>query len=110
MGSIHKIWNLNPLYSGTLANSEDPDEMQPYAAFHRGLLSLLRLKQSLGTKIHNKLENSTCNPLLKYTMGCPILIVSTYMRKTIKYKGLKPHIYMHFLHSFLKYTCTGIYI
>ena len=29
---------------GTLANSEDPDEMQHNAAFHLGLLCLLRLK------------------------------------------------------------------
>ena len=27
----------------TLANSEDPDEMQPYAAFHQGLQFLLKL-------------------------------------------------------------------
>ena len=30
---------------GTLANSEDPDEMQHKAAFHQGLHGLLRLKQ-----------------------------------------------------------------
>ena len=30
---------------GTLANSEDPDEMQDYAAFHQGLHCLLRLGQ-----------------------------------------------------------------
>ena len=29
---------------GTLANSEDPDEMQHDAAFHQGLHCLLRLK------------------------------------------------------------------
>ena len=43
----------------TLANSEDPDEMQHYAAFHQGLHCLLRLKQSSGTKIHHSLENFT---------------------------------------------------
>ena len=48
---------------GTLANSKDPDEMQHNAAFHQGLHYLLRLKQSLGTKINNHLENSTCAPL-----------------------------------------------
>ena len=36
------IWKVNPLYTGnhkagTLADSEDPDEMQHYAAFHQGL-------------------------------------------------------------------------
>ena len=40
-----------------LANSEDPDEMQHNAAFHQGLHCLLQLKQTLGTEIHNSLEN-----------------------------------------------------
>ena len=31
---------------GTLANSEDPEEMQHIAAFHQGLHCLLRLKRS----------------------------------------------------------------
>ena len=31
---------------GTLANSEDPDEMQHDAAFHQGLHCLLRLLQT----------------------------------------------------------------
>ena len=35
---------------GTLANSEDPDEMQHNAAFRQGLHCLLRFKQSSGTK------------------------------------------------------------
>ena len=44
---------------GTLANSEDPYEMQHIAAFHQGLHCFLRLKQPSGTeKLHN-LENST---------------------------------------------------
>ena len=47
----------------TLANSEDPDEMQQYAAFHQGLHCLLRSKQPSGTEIHHKLENSTCDHL-----------------------------------------------
>ena len=34
---------------GTLANSENPDEMQHDAAFHQGLPCLLRLKQPSGT-------------------------------------------------------------
>ena len=37
---------------GTLANSEDPFEMQHNAAFHQGLHRLLRLKQPSGTEIH----------------------------------------------------------
>ena len=53
---------------GTLANSEDPDEMQHNAAFHQGLHCLLRLKQPSGTKIHHNLEQSTCDPS-QYTIG-----------------------------------------
>ena len=41
---------------GTLANSEDPGEMQPNAAFHLGLHCLLGLKHS-GTKISLKEHN-----------------------------------------------------
>ena len=79
---------LNPLYTGnplrgTLANSEDPDEMQHYAAFHQGLHCLQRLKQPLGTQIHHNLENSTCDPL-KYTMSTSILIVSICMGNSIR--------------------------
>ena len=50
---------------GALANSEDPDEMQHYAAFHQGLHCLLRLKQpsASGTEIHHNLETSTCDSL-----------------------------------------------
>ena len=67
---------------GTLANSEEPDEMQHIGAFHQSLHCLLRLKQPSGTEIHHDFETSTCNPL-KYTMGSPILIVSICMRKSI---------------------------
>ena len=44
---------------GTLANSEDPDEMQHHAAFHQGLHCLLRLKQPSGAEIHHYLVAST---------------------------------------------------
>ena len=44
---------------GTLANSEDPDEMQHNAELHQGMHCLLRLKQSSGTEIHHNLEIST---------------------------------------------------
>ena len=62
------------LLKGTLANSEDPDEMQQKAAFHQGLHCLLRLKHLLGAEIHYDLENSMFDPL-KNTMGISILIV-----------------------------------
>ena len=41
---------------GTLANSEDPDEMQHNAAFHQGLRYLPGLEQPLGTEILDSLE------------------------------------------------------
>ena len=53
-----------------LANREDTDDMQYYAAFHQCLHCLLRLKQHLGAEIHHNFENSACDPL-KYTMGSP---------------------------------------
>ena len=39
---------------GTLANSENLDEMQHNAAFHQGLHCLLKLKQPLRTEIYHK--------------------------------------------------------
>ena len=51
---------------GTLANSEDLDEMQHEAAFHQGLHCLLRLKQPSGTDKHHSLENSTCDSINMY--------------------------------------------
>ena len=45
---------------GTLANSEDPDEMQHDAAFHQGLHCLLILKESSETEIYHNLENIKC--------------------------------------------------
>ena len=84
--------------SCSLANSEDPDEMQHNAAFHQGLHCLLGLKQSSWTEIHHNLENSTCDPL-KYTMGCPILIVSICMRKSIRIRRVnhEPLLLQHVL-------------
>ena len=68
---------------GTLANSEDPDEMQHNVALHQGLHCLLRLKQPSGTEINPNLENSPWDPL-KNTMDSPIFIVSIFMRKFIR--------------------------
>ena len=58
---------INPLYPenpimGTFANSEDPDEMQHNAAFHRGFHCLLKFKQPSVTEIHHHLETFTCDP------------------------------------------------
>ena len=70
---------------GTLANSDDPDEMQHNAAFHQNLHCLLRLsfKQPSGTNIHLGLESATCDPL-NHKMGNPILIASICMGKSIR--------------------------
>ena len=46
---------------GTLANTEDLDEMQHDAAFHQGLHCLLRLKQPSGKEIHHDLETVNCD-------------------------------------------------
>ena len=73
---------------GTLANSEDPDEMQHNATFHQGLHYLLRLNQSSGTEIYHNLENSTRDPL-KYTMGSPILINQYVRENPSNTKGCK---------------------
>ena len=62
---------------GTLANSEDPDEMQHNADFIRVV-----------TEVNHNLENSTRDPL-KYTIGSPILIVSTCMEKSIRIQRVK---------------------
>ena len=58
---------LNHLYTGnpywvTLANSEDPDEMQHNAAFHQGLHCLLQVKQSSAKENQVLLEIITCDP------------------------------------------------
>ena len=58
----HTMYHFNRVYPA-FANSEDPDEMPPNAAFHQGLHYLLRLKQSSGTEIHHNLESSTCDLL-----------------------------------------------
>ena len=69
--------------TGTLANSEDPDEMQHYAAFHQGLHCSLRLKQPSWKEIHHILETFICDPL-KYKIDYHILIVSIYVGKSIR--------------------------
>ena len=68
---------------GTVANSEEPDEMQHHAAFHQTLHCLQRLKQSSWTEIHHSFENFTCN-FLRYIMDSPILIVLICMGKSIR--------------------------
>ena len=63
---------------GTLANSEDQDEMQQNAAFHQGLHCLLRIKQPSGTEIHHNSENSICDPLKVYNGQSHTYCVNMY--------------------------------
>ena len=94
----------NPL-TGTLSNSEDPDEIQHNAAFHQGLHRLLRLKQSSGTEIHQNLEKSTCDPL-KNTMSCLMLIALIGVGKTHRdTKGYHRKKIPYDLHSCLQAKC-----
>ena len=64
---------FNPFFTGnpqtgTLANSEDPDEMQLDAAFHLGLHCLMRLKQTSLIEIQS---NFGCSNLsVSNTMDC----------------------------------------
>ena len=55
---------------GTLTNSEYPDEMLRYVAFHQGLHLLLRQKQSSRKKYNFYLEFITCDPSID-TMDHP---------------------------------------
>ena len=66
------MWNRNPK-KGTLANSEEPDEMPHYAVFHR----LLRQKQSSEKKIKYYLKIFTCD-LSIYTMNHPDFTIKLY--------------------------------
>ena len=72
---------FHSVYQGTvtLANSEDPDELLHYAAFHLGRHCLLRQKQSSGTEINHFIKILTANPL-KYKMDDSILIIPICMR------------------------------
>ena len=54
-----RFWALTLCIFKTLANSEDTDEMQQYAAFHQDLHCLLRLNQPSRTETHANLEKFT---------------------------------------------------
>ena len=70
---------------GTMANSDDPDEMPHGAAFHQDLHFLFRQNQSSEKEIQYILEIITCD-LSIYTMDHPDFIVCSFMEKSI---GLK---------------------
>ena len=66
---------------GTLASSEDPDEMPNNAAFHQGMHCLLKQKQSSEKEIQFFLEIITCNH--------PDLIACYFMESSIGLKMVK---------------------
>ena len=67
---------------GTIANSEDPDEMPHNAAFHQGLHCLQRQNQSSDEKIHFS-KIITCDPSILYIIYHPDLSVSNFMENSI---------------------------
>ena len=86
--------SINPLKTktpkmGTLENSEDPDEMPQYAAFHQGLHCLLRQNQSSEKNKQYLLEIMTCDPSV-YTMDHPDFIICSFMENSIGLKRVYP--------------------
>ena len=70
-----------PWQAGTLANSEDPDEMPHNAAFHHGLHCLPRQNPSSETEIQKFLEIITYDPSI-YTIDHPDFILFVALRKS----------------------------
>ena len=72
------------LLTGSLTNSEDPDEMLHNTAFHQGLHCLLRLERnSIVLEITITFHPSIC------TMDRPAYIVSDFMENSIGHKRVK---------------------
>ena len=72
---------------GTLANSEDPDEMPQNVAFHQGLHYLLRQKWSSEKEIQYVLDIIACDPS-KYVMDHLDFIVVALWKIPLVWKGL----------------------
>ena len=95
---------------GTLANSEDPDEMPQDAAFHMGLHCLLRLNKSSEKEIQYffwKLIITSVTPQYN-TMDHLVFIVYSYMENSISLK----RVHLISMHTPLSaqciYECSGI--
>ena len=84
---------------GTLANSDDPDEMQHNAAFHQGLHCFLTLKQPSETEIYHNLAKTKFD-----TMGSPILIVSIYMGILDIHYTQTMEIWILMIYKFMKFS------
>ena len=76
-----------------LANSEDPEEMPHYEAFHQGLHCLLRQKKSSEKEIHFHLDIITCDPSI-YTLDHPKFIVSNQKEESIRVYRVKKYPYL----------------
>ena len=72
---------------GTLANSEDPDEMQHNAAFNRGLHCLLRLKQPSVVEMHHNSEKFYRLPLKVHNGQSHTICLNLYEKIHQKSKG-----------------------
>ena len=72
-----------------MANSEDPDEMQPNAAFHLGLHCLVRLRQSSEAEIHHNLEIFLPVTSIRTQWAVPYLLYENVLENPSEYKGLK---------------------
>ena len=67
----------------TWTNSEDPDEMPHYVAFHQGLHCLIRQQQYSEKDIQFYLKIITCDPSI-FTMAHPKFIVSNQKEESIR--------------------------
>ena len=74
--------NLILFILDTLVNSEDPDEMPHYAAFHQGLYCSLTYNHIFMTEMHHHLETSSCDPL-KYKKGDSVLIGEIHQNEKV---------------------------
>ena len=85
---------------GTLANSEDPDEM-PHVAFHLGLHCLLRQNRSSEkNKQYFGEEIITFDPSI-YTMDQPAFIVYSFMENSVGLKWWDNLNYLPDSHNFM---------
>ena len=69
-----------------MANSEDPDEIPHYAAFHQGVHCLLRYNRSTDKEIQYFCKLSHVTPQYMYAMDHPQFIGCNFMENDI---GLK---------------------
>ena len=70
---------------GTLANSEDPDEMPHNAAFHQSLHCMQYKIDLQRKKFTTFLELKTCDPS-KYILDHPGIIFFSFMENSIDLK------------------------